>query len=247
MAEALRSQDRNEWAWVIRTFLFDRFIAERVAGGADMVVNLAAGLDARPYRMALPSSLLWVEVDLPEILREKQLVLASERPSCALERVALDLSDGSGRRELFRRLGARAESAVIVTEGLLIYLSESGVASLAEDLAAQRTFRHWILDIASPALLRMISRQVGPALERARAPLRFAPNTGPNFFAPHGWRSVGAHSTLRTAARERRVGPLLRLLARLPEKPEAHGSRIWSGTCLLENSFHSEAAPAPST
>src|ERR1700737_3371087 len=52
IAAAMRSQDRNEWAWVIRTYLFDRFIAEQVAQGADMVVNLAAGLDARPYRMA---------------------------------------------------------------------------------------------------------------------------------------------------------------------------------------------------
>jgi O-methyltransferase involved in polyketide biosynthesis len=186
-------------------------------------------------------------VDLPEILREKEAVLAGERPSCALERVELDLSDVSGRRELFGRLGARAENAVIVTEGLLIYLSESEVASLAEDLAAQPTFRHWILDIASPALLRMISRQVGPALERARAPLKFAPNAGPNFFAPHGWRTLEVRSTLKTAARERRVGPFFRLLARLPEKPEAHGSRIWSGTCLLENRLHSQAAEAPST
>jgi len=238
MAAALRSQDRNEWAWVIRTFLFDRFIAERVARGADLVVNLAAGLDARPYRMALPPALRWVEVDLPEILRKKETVLAEDRPVCAVERVSVDLSDVAARRELFRRLGSRARNAVIVSEGLLIYFTDSGVASLAEDLAAQPAFRHWILDIASPALLRMIKRQVGSALGQASAPLRFAPDTGPAFFAPHGWRTLEIQSTLKTAARERRVGPLFRLLARLPEKPEAHGSRIWSGTCLLENRLH---------
>ena len=38
------------------------------ANWAAVVVNLAAGLDARPYRMPLPSSLLWVQVDLPAIL-----------------------------------------------------------------------------------------------------------------------------------------------------------------------------------
>jgi hypothetical protein len=43
--------------------LFDRFISDAVAQGADMVVNLAAGLDARPYRMALPSHLQWIEVE----------------------------------------------------------------------------------------------------------------------------------------------------------------------------------------
>jgi O-methyltransferase involved in polyketide biosynthesis len=53
---------------VTRTFLFDQIIREQVAQGADMVVNLAAGLGTRPYRMQLPSSLRWIEVDLPEIL-----------------------------------------------------------------------------------------------------------------------------------------------------------------------------------
>src|SRR5512132_2375450 len=38
---------RNSWSFVARTMLFDRFISEAVAGGADMVVSLAAGLDAR--------------------------------------------------------------------------------------------------------------------------------------------------------------------------------------------------------
>jgi len=39
-----------------------------------MVVNLAAGLDARPYRMSLPASLQWIEVDLPEILAYKEKI-----------------------------------------------------------------------------------------------------------------------------------------------------------------------------
>ena len=46
----------------------------------NMVVNLAAGLDTRPYRMDLPSSLLWVEVDLPDLLDYKEGVLKSESP-----------------------------------------------------------------------------------------------------------------------------------------------------------------------
>ena len=34
--------------------------------------NLAAGLDTRPYRMDLPPSLRWIEVDLPDILDYKE-------------------------------------------------------------------------------------------------------------------------------------------------------------------------------
>jgi methyltransferase (TIGR00027 family) len=68
IALAMADRQNAQWPFVIRTFLFDALISEHVAAGGDMVVNLAAGLDARPYRMDLPRPLRWVEVDLPEIL-----------------------------------------------------------------------------------------------------------------------------------------------------------------------------------
>jgi len=43
-------------------------IDAEVGRGVDVVVNLAAGLDTRPYRMDLPASLLWIEVDLPPLI-----------------------------------------------------------------------------------------------------------------------------------------------------------------------------------
>src|SRR5271154_7351596 len=51
IANTLPEGNKHEWAWVARTYLFDKFIAQVVSEGADMVINLAAGLDARPYRM----------------------------------------------------------------------------------------------------------------------------------------------------------------------------------------------------
>jgi hypothetical protein len=54
---------------VIRTAVFDEFILRTVARDrAACVLNLAAGLDTRPYRLDLPAELRWVEVDLPAIL-----------------------------------------------------------------------------------------------------------------------------------------------------------------------------------
>src|SRR3989441_5301510 len=61
---AAAAAGRDDWPFPIRTFLFDSYITEHVASGGDLVVNLAAGLDTRPYRMDLPASLRWVEVDL---------------------------------------------------------------------------------------------------------------------------------------------------------------------------------------
>ncbi len=234
IAAVMKTHDKHEWAWVMRTVLFDRFIAQEVGQGADLVVNLAAGLDARPYRMALPSSLRWVEVDLPAILDYKEEILRGEKPACALERVRLDLSDVSARRDLFRRLGEAAKKVLIITEGLLIYLAADEVGTLAEDLVGPESFQRWVLDIASPGLLRLLQREVGAALEEARVSLKFGPPEGPAFFTRHGWRPVAVRSPFKEAARAKRLPFLLRLFAILPESSSPQGNRPWSGICLLE-------------
>jgi len=82
IAEATPFHEKHSWSWVTRTYLFDSIISEQVGQGADMVVNLAAGLDTRPYRMVLPASLKWVEVDLPEILDYKEELVCVLRCSC---------------------------------------------------------------------------------------------------------------------------------------------------------------------
>jgi methyltransferase (TIGR00027 family) len=234
IADSVPGPARADWAWVGRTYLFDQLIVEQLGKGVDLVVNLAAGLDARPYRMDLPPALQWVEVDLPGILDYKEAILAGEQPRCALERVRLDLSDLGARRALFERLGRQARKALILTEGLLIYLTADAVATFARDLAAPPAFQSWILDIASPGLLRLLQKNLGPQLSRASAPLQFGPPEGPEFFVPHGWRPVRVVSPLKTAARFKRLTFFLRLIALLPESTGRQGSRPWSGICLLE-------------
>jgi len=222
----------SDWPFVIRTYLFDRCITSEIARGADTVVNLAAGLDARPYRMTLPPSLTWIEVDLPELLAYKSELLAGERPACALERVPLDLSNTAERRVLFERIGARAKKALIISEGLLIYLDEAQVAAVARDLAAPPAFDRWIVDIASPGLLQMMQRRMGAMVTQAGASYKFAPAEGPSFFERSGWTPVQVESLFDAAARAGRLPLLLRLMSFLPQPKGPR--RIWGGVCLLQ-------------
>ena len=117
--------EENAWSFIARTYLFDRLVSKQVAQGCDLVLNLAAGLDTRPYRMDLPASLRWVEVDLPDILDYKETILGDATPVCALERVRLDLSNPDARRGLFSRLGRSAEQVLVLSEGLA-HLSDAG-------------------------------------------------------------------------------------------------------------------------
>lgn len=224
----------NSWAFVMRTWLYDQMIGRCLAEGADTVVNLAAGLDTRPYRLDLPGSLRWIEVDLPGILDEKEEILAGETPRCRLERVRLDLSDVTARRELFARIDAEAKKVVVVSEGLIIYLSREQVAALATDLAAPASFRYWIVDPSSPGLLRMLQRSYSRDLEAAAAPLVFGPPEGPLFFEPYGWKPIEVQSLSRTAAKKGRLRFFMKLVTYLPQSSGRQGNAPWCGATLLE-------------
>ncbi len=232
IANSLNQGVKHEWAWVARTYLFDLFLSRAIAAGADLVINLAAGLDARPYRLKLPSSLHWIEVDFPEIISYKENILAGEKPRCELRRVSLDLLNEEARGLFLSDLDLKFKNIVVASEGLLIYFTPDQVASLARDLAAPAHVTNWIIDLASPGQLKLMQRTMGKQLSSAGAPFQFAPTEGAAFFAPHGWASVEVCGLLKTAAELNRAPNELRSL--LPEPTGAFGNYPWSGVCLLK-------------
>lgn len=232
IANTLRDGNKQEWAWVARTYLFDQFISRAIREGADLVLNLAAGLDARPYRMELPSSIRWVEVDLPELISYKLEILGDETPRCHLERVSLDLSDVPARRQLLEELNTRAEKIAVVSEGLLIYFTPEDVASLANDLSTGQHFKTWVLDLASPGQLKVMQRTTGKELSHAGTPFKFGPPEGPDFFRPHGWVPNDVQGLLKTASQLKRAPAELSPF--LPEPEQIQGNYPWTGVCLLQ-------------
>ncbi|HXR17351.1 MAG TPA: SAM-dependent methyltransferase [Terriglobales bacterium] len=231
IANTLSGGTKHEWAWVARTHLFDKFLLREIQGGADLVVNLAAGLDARPYRLEPPATLQWVEVDLPEIIAYKEEILADEKPRCRLERIRLDLSDVPARRALLSELDCRASKIAVMSEGLLIYFTPEEVGALAKDLAAANHVHSWIIDLASPGQLRLMQRTMGRQLSEAGAAFKFGPPEGPNFFTRYGWEPKDIQGLMKTAAQLNRLPTELHSL--LPEPQGLPGNFPWTGICLL--------------
>jgi O-methyltransferase involved in polyketide biosynthesis len=56
--------------------------------------------------------------------------MRGERTACNYEAIAADLTDSDARAALWSRLGANCGNALVVTEGLLIYLDTEQVAGL---------------------------------------------------------------------------------------------------------------------
>ncbi len=174
IANAIEFSNQNTWSWIARTYLFDHFIAQEIARGCDLVINLAAGLDARPYRMNLPPSLQWIEIDLPGILDYKEEILREDQPVCGLERIRLDLSDVIARREVFADLSKRGNKALLVSEGLIVYFGAEEVGAFAKDIAAPPSFQRWVTDLCSPGLLKLLKDKMGTQMGDS-AVLKFAP------------------------------------------------------------------------
>ena len=227
------------WAWpmIVRTAVMDELILRAIErDGVGTVLNLAAGLDTRPYRLPFSPALRWVEVDFPDVIAYKKEQLAGERPACALEQVGIDLTDRARRRALFGQIGAAARQVLVVSEGLLVYLDPEQVASLAADLAAPPPFRWWLIDVASPRLLKMMEKTWGRAVAAGNAQFRFAPPEGTRFFEPQGWREAEYRSMWEEALRLKRTMPLAwlwNLIGRLYPKAKREQFRRMSGIVLL--------------
>jgi methyltransferase (TIGR00027 family) len=230
IAQAQTFSAKHAWSFIARTWLIDHFVDQEVKAGADAVLNLACGLDSRPYRLALPASLRWIEVDLPRLLAYKEEILSGEKPVCRLERIALDLSDVAARSNLFARIAAENKRVLVITEGLLVYLDREAVLSLGKDLAANSNMQRWIVDLQSPGLLKMLQKNMGEQM--AASPMKFAPPEGPDFFLQCGWKPLEVRTLMKTAAKLNRLSFIMRLFASLPDAKVA-GNRPWGGICLL--------------
>jgi methyltransferase (TIGR00027 family) len=225
---------RSGWPLVVRTRIFDELVLSAVASGCDCVVNLGAGLDARPYRLALPSALSWIEADVGSVLDEKEQLLADVVPACKLHRERIDLRDPDRRRSFLRSVAGRYRNGVVLSEGLLVYLDDAEVNDLAHDIASSETLRCWIADFFSPAVLRMMKKGVGRGIERA--PFKFAPANGVAFFEKCGWNVDIVRSIFREAGRFGRAPLPVRLASLLPDaNPRNLGRHRWAAVVQMTN------------
>ncbi|HEX3784909.1 MAG TPA: SAM-dependent methyltransferase [Pseudonocardiaceae bacterium] len=142
----------------VRTRFFDDYFRQACAAGCRQAVILAAGLDARGYRLDWPAGTRLFELDVPAVLRFKQRVIDASgiEPTC--ERVTVEVDLRTDWLPSLRAAGLRTDEPIAwLVEGLLLYLS---------DESSQRLLR--ALTSASPAGSRL-------AVEHTQISLRELP------------------------------------------------------------------------
>ena len=172
----------------VRTRFFDQRIAR-----STQVVLLAAGMDARAFRLTWPAGTRLYEVDQSEVLALKRSRLGGATPACTRVPVPIDLADDWPAA--LAGHGFRPELPTCwLAEGLLPYLE----AQVVRELLA-RVDRHsapgstFLGDVIGRSMLEM--PQLRPMLEfvqRLGAPWKFGTDEPESLLEPLGWK-VTAH------------------------------------------------------
>ena len=177
-----------------------RFFDQRIPRGSQVVL-VAAGMDARAFRLTWPVGTRLFEVDLPEVLELKRARLGTAVPGCDRVEVPSDLGDDWPAALVAH--GFRPERRTVwLVEGLLAYLEEEVVQGLLARLDGLSSPGSELLGdvfgrtlLAMPLLLPMLE-----LLESLGAPWRFGTDDPEALLEPLGWRVI-AHD-LGTLAEE---------------------------------------------
>jgi methyltransferase (TIGR00027 family) len=198
-ANAVGSVDLIANAIAIRTAILDRLIMDMVARHEiDLVLNIGSGLDTRPWRLKLPATLQWLDLDIPCLVDHKARVLLKHLPVCNYEAIGIDILDSTERTAAFAAQ-PYSRRTLVVTEGLLVYLHPAQVATLAKDLHRLPACQWWLTDLVGPSALRAVRDVRAHGL--AALDFQFAPADSSSFFAPLGWRELSFHSAVDEARR----------------------------------------------
>lgn len=137
----------------IRTRFVDDLLLDALATHPiATVLSVGCGLDTRPWRLDLAPNLRWIEVDFADVLDYKDGLMSGERSRCRRERLTVDLNDAAQRRAMYEAAGS--SSALMITEGLLLYLPAATVDALAAEAPAGIAL--WISDITTAAFSKVL-------------------------------------------------------------------------------------------
>jgi methyltransferase (TIGR00027 family) len=175
----------------IRTRFFDDAIIAAVReSNLSQAVLVAAGMDARAFRLDWPEGMTVFEVDRDDVFEQKEPLLAhaGAQPRCARRIVRADVSDPWAPALADAGFDATQPAAFLV-EGLLFYLPEHTAAQVIRDISALAQPGSWIgLDavntelIASPYFASYLNK-----LRELACPWQFGIQNPEQFMAAHGW------------------------------------------------------------
>ena len=179
----------------IRTKFLDDGILAAVTQkdrGLSQAVVLAAGMDARAFRLAWPTGLTLFEIDRDDIFDRKEAILArlDAKPMCDRRTVRVDLAQAWTKKLIDAGFDPRRPAAFLA-EGLLMYLDEPAVLRLLDGLRTVAAPGSWIgLDLVNTDMLTSpYTAGLMKGLAKAGCPWNFGVDDPQELLARYGWQA----------------------------------------------------------
>lgn len=187
---------------IARTIVLDRLVGAWLGRHpGTVVVNLACGLDTRCYRMKGYQH--WYNLDLPETIAVRQRLLPE---SGAISQLAMSAMDDWGAA--IRETDA---PALVIIEGLTMYLSEADVRRIFDVIAARLPKAEVFVETMNPAVAKRFKER---SIEGSHAKFTWGVKHGRALAALlPGFRFVEEHSLTEGMAV---FAPVYKLLNKLP-------------------------------
>jgi len=195
------------WSWFahfapVRIRFFDDCVRTACADGCRQVVILAAGLDARAFRLPWPDGVRLYELDQPDLLTFKNAVVGAEGATPRCTRVTVEADLRQDWAAPLRQAGFRPEEPTFwLAEGLLAYLSVAERDQLLDTVdtlsAPGSTFA---LEYVSKPAVDLVMRLVGDSQAFAFALWQpGSPEDPVSWFGRRGWPAEASDANERAA------------------------------------------------
>jgi len=186
----------------VRSHFIDELLLEALASKSiATVLSLGCGLDTRPWRLDLSPDLRWIEVDFAAMLDYKD-ELISATPHCRRERLTADLNDSEQRRAIYTAAGPAP--ALMITEGLLMYLPAATVEALAAEAPQRSGVAHWMSDITTTAFGKAVATDTSAdpmqSMRKVQAPDFLPGERILDCLLRHGWVTEARRSYITDMA-----------------------------------------------
>ena len=183
----------------IRSRFMDEMLLEALASKQiATVLSVGCGLDTRPWRLELRPDLRWIEVDFADLLDYKDALMTAEIPRCCRERLTADLNDAAQRRTVYAAAGQAP--ALMITEGLLMYLPAATVDALAAEAWQESGIAHWMSDITTTAFAKAINMDTMRSVRNVQASDFLQGEQILDSVRQHGWVTAARRSYITDMA-----------------------------------------------
>jgi len=183
----------------VRSHFMDELLLEALASQPiATVLSVGYGLDTRPWRLELAPDLRWIEIDFADMLDYKDARMSAQTPRCRRERLKADLNFAAERRTIYAAAGPAP--ALMITEGLLMYLPAATVEGLAAEACQESGIAHWMTDIMTTAFAKAINMDTMQSVRQVQASDFLQGEQILDCVRRHGWVTAARRSYLTDMA-----------------------------------------------